>query len=253
MLIAHVGKRADSAGSFVAVIRRRAAIPTTFEADPPRFRHAQLWPRAAELLGDGGTRALLASAAALLGVRRVSVHRLLNEETHALGAPVTGVTLGMLSHQKVPAYLELRRETSEREVKRRLDDGAECVVAWRDGRIVAARWLRTDFAEITYLGAAVHLHPGVWYTFDAFTHPEERQQGISGMVTAAIMKRATNHCATALINAFVPENREGRGLARRRSQPIGTLRSVRLGPWRVVACRLPPGYLGAPMPLGSAI
>jgi GNAT superfamily N-acetyltransferase len=193
---------------------------------------------------------LLWGALAELGVRRVTVYRVGIKEALARGEPVPGVTLGLLSHRQVSAYVALRPDTPESEVRRRLQDGAECVAAWRDGLLVATRWLRTGKAEIAYLGAAMSVSPGVWYAFDAFTLPEERRRGISGMVTAALVKRAQNLGATAVINAVVPENREGRGLARR-SEPLGVLRSLRLGRWRIVASRLPPGYLGTPGPLGS--
>jgi hypothetical protein len=126
------------------------------------------------------------------------------------------------------------------------------VTAWRGGRLVATRWLSSGHADINYLGATLRLAPGVWYAFDAFTSPSERRRGISGMVTAALVQRAESLGAIAVINAVLPENRGGRGLARRRSEPLGMLRSMRFGRWRIVASRLPRGYLGAPAPIRSA-
>lgn len=249
MLTTRDPRRDEYKGSLVAVVRQPAPVRTR-RPDDRRYRPIPLWRRAAGTLTEAGPRALLWGALAELGVRRVTVYRVGIKEALARGEPVPGVTLGLLSHRQVSAYVALRPDTPESEVRRRLQDGAECVAAWRDGLLVATRWLRTGKAEIAYLGAAMSVSPGVWYAFDAFTLPEERRRGISGMVTAALVKRAQNLGATAVINAVVPENREGRGLARR-SEPLGVLRSLRLGRWRIVASRLPPGYLGTPGPLGS--
>lgn len=205
------------------------------------------------MLREGGPRALLWSGLAIVGVRRVIVYRVTTTEAVARGEPVPGVTVGLLSDHQVSAYRALRPDTPESAVRRRLQDGAACFAAWRDGRLVAARWLTTGRAEIGYLGAAVGLCPGVWYAFDAFTLPAERRRGVSGMVTAALVRRAENLGATAVINVVAPENRYGRGLARRRSQPLGVLGGLRLGRWCVVAARLPAGYLGVPAPPRSTV
>jgi hypothetical protein len=126
-------------------------------------------------------------ALAFLGVRRVSVYRVGTKKALARGESVPGVTGKLLSHRQVSAYLALRPDTSKSEVKQRLQDGAECLAAWREGRLVAAGCLTTGHAQIGYLGATLSLRSGVWYAFDAFTLPAERRRGISGMITAALV------------------------------------------------------------------
>lgn len=263
-MIKRRGLDAEYPGRYIAMIREpdrtggklRDATVHDFtareEVDWSRILWCQpvrIWKRGIDILSAEGMRGLLASAVALLGFRRVTVYRIADKEALTRGAPVPGVTLSVLSDQHLPAYLALRPDALESEVMRRLQDGAECLAAWRDGRLVATRWLTAGRAEISYIGAALRLHPDVWYAFDAFTSAQERQQGVGGMVTAAVVQRAKQRGATVIINAVVPENRAGRGLAQHRSQPLGMVRSLCLGRSRILACGLPPGYVGAPAAL----
>lgn len=235
-----------------AVSRQRAAPRASPEPRLLRPRLAQLPRRCLETLDEGGARALFSAALAAAGIRRLAVYRLEPAEVLARGHPVTGVTVRLLSNDHVPEYLDLRPETPHSELMRRLHAGAECIAAWRDGRLVAARWVQTGRVEISYLGAVLDLCPGVWYAYDAFTTPAERRRGVSGMVAAALVRRAADLGATSVINAVLPENRGGRGLAHRRSRPVGVLRSVRVGPWRLVGGRLPSGYLRTAGPFQRA-
>ena len=186
-----------------------------------------------------------------MGVRRLTVYRLRGEEVLARGPDVPGVTVRTLSRQEISAYVAMRPDTPETEVTRRLRAGAECVTAWRDQRLVAARWRQSGRIEMPYLGVSVQLHPEVSYAYDAYTRPDERRRGVSAMVTAELVKSASRAGAKAVINAVLPENRGGGGLARGRSGPIGVLRSLRLGRWMLIQSRVPPGFFGAPAALGS--
>jgi hypothetical protein len=238
-------------GRFVAVIRV-AALPDAGEHHHRRYGPAQLWRLSRATVAVGGARALLSSTLAAMGVRRLTVYCISPERAEARSAPVPGVTVSALSERQVAAYLELRPDTPGSEVVRRLQAGALCVGAWRDGRLVAARWLETDRPDIEYLGVAVGLRPGVWYAYDAFTEPAERRLGVSALVTAVLMQRAVSLGATFVINAVLPENRGGRALARSRSQRLGLLGSLRIGPWRVVGSSLPAGYVAVVEPLAGA-
>lgn len=238
-------------GRFVAVFRA-PALRDDAEDHHGRYGPAQLWRLSRATLAEGGARALLSSTLAALGVRRLTVYRISPERAEARSAPVPGVTVSALSEPQVAAYLELRPDTPGSEVVRRLQAGALCIAAWRDGRLVAARWLEADRPDIEYLGVAVGLCPGVWYAYDAFTQPAERRRGVSALVTATLMQRAVSLGATSVINAVLPENRGGRGLARRRSQRLGLLGSLRVGSWRLVGSSLPAGYVAVVGPFVGA-
>jgi GNAT superfamily N-acetyltransferase len=214
---------------------------------PARVRHLT-----GETLRAGGPRALFWNALAVAGARRLLLYRMRREDVLARRAPVPGIAVRALSESEIPAYLAMRPGTAETEVLRRLRVGSECVAAWTDGRLVAARWLARGRADVPYLGVSFQLGPGISYAHDAFTEPEQRRRGVSALVTAELVERAFRGGASAVINAVLPENRGGQGLARGRSQRLGVLRSLRLGRWRIVDCRVPPGYLAAPAALGTA-
>jgi GNAT superfamily N-acetyltransferase len=117
--------------------------------------------------------------------------------------------------------------------------------------VVSARWFTTARADVGDVGVSFPVLPEVAYAYDAFTLPEDRGRGIGAMVTAALFECATDAGSARIINAVLPENPSGQGLARRRSKPLGMVRSNRLLDWLIVRCQLPPGYLGAPLPFAS--
>ena len=118
--------------------------------------------------------------------------------------------------------------------------------------MLGARWFTRVSADIGDLGVSLPVQAGVAYSYDAFTAPQQRGRGISAMVTAALFECAIESGATRVINAVLPKNRGGQGLARGRSEQLGMLRSNRLGDWLIVRCRIPSGYLGAPVPFTHA-
>jgi len=161
------------------------------------------------------------------------------------------VSVRPVSKDDIEAYLSIRPGIPERAVLGRLRSGDTCVGAWRGERLVGCRWLADSVVRLGYLGFALPLCPGVAYAYDAFTAHEERGRGVGGIVTAALFDTATARGSGIVINAVLPENLDGQRLARRRSSPIGSLRSIRLGPWLLVSSRVAPGHLGRPVPLGA--
>ena len=199
-------------------------------------------------LGPGGVgRKLLAAA----GVRRLVVYRLAADLVRERAQRVPGVSVRPVSEDDIAAYLAFQPGITERAVLGRLRAGDTCIGAWRGERLVGCRWLADSVVKLGYLGISLPLCSAVAYAYDAFTAHEERGRGVGGMVTAALFDTATARGAGIVINAVVPENLDGRRLARRRSTPIGSLRSIRLGPWLLVDCRVAPGHLGRPVPLGA--
>jgi GNAT superfamily N-acetyltransferase len=169
------------------------------------------------------------------------------EQVLERGGSVPGVTVRPLREADIADYVALLPVSAEL-IDIRLRNRHFCVAAWRGGRIVGARWSTTVSADLRDIGASFPLRPGVTYTYDAFTAPEARGCGIAGMVTAALFERAYSSGSTSVINAVLPENPFGQGLARRRSTLLGTLRSNRVADWLIVRCRIPEGYLGPPVP-----
>jgi acetyltransferase (GNAT) family protein len=244
----------DCAARRIAIVRRVGASAATRNR-PASRRHAiaRLRRRAVKGLREYGPKATISYALTAAGIRRVGrvvVYAMQREKVLKGGPPIRGVTLQVLGGADVPAYLRLQPHTPEEEVTARMRTGDRCIVAWRDGCPVGARWLSTAIAD-TPLGVSFPLRPGVAWAYDAFTVPQERRRGIGAMVTAALFDLASASGATHVINGVLAENCSGQGLARGRSKPLGMVGSRRLGPWLIVRSQVPPGYLGAPVPSGS--
>ena len=237
----------------IAIVRRRAGISaaTPDRAANRRYAIARLRRRSVRALCQ--PKAAISYALATAGIRRTRrlvVYAMQRENVLEGGTPIRGVTLQVLAEADLPAYLRLQPHTPEEEVTARMRKGDRCIVAWRDGCPVGARWLSTAIAGMP-LGVSFPLRPGVAWAYDAFTAPQERRRGIGAMVTAALFDLASAGGATHVINGVLLENRSGQGLARGRSKPLGIVGSRRLGPWLIVRSQVPPGYLGAPLPSGT--
>jgi hypothetical protein len=202
----------------------------------------------AATLGELGPAGVSRKLLAAVWARRVVVYRLVADSVRERAKPVPGVSVRPVSRDDIAAYLAFRPGIRERSVRGQLRAGETCIGAWRGERLVGCRWLADSVVKLGYLGISVPLCPGVAYAYDAFTAHEERGRGVGGIVTAALFEMATARGADIVINAVVPENLDGQRLARRRSSPIGSLRSIRLGPWLLVDSRVAPGHLGRPMP-----
>src|SRR6478672_8293460 len=237
----------------IAIVRRRAGTPAATPDRPANRRYAIARLRRRSVRALCQPKAAISYALATAGIRRTRrlvVYAMQRENVLKGGTPIRGVTLQVLAEADLPAYLSLLPDTPEEMVTARIRQGDRCFVAWHDGCLVGARWLSTAIADMGE-GVAFPLRPGVAYAYDAFTAPQERRRGIGAVVTAALFESASAGGATHVINAVLPENRSGQGLARGRSKPLGMVRSNRFGPWLIVRSQVPPGYLGAPLPAGS--
>jgi GNAT superfamily N-acetyltransferase len=174
------------------------------------------------------------------------------EQVLKRATPVPGVTVKSLTESDIPAYLGMEVPYTEEMVATRLRAGDSCIAAWLAGRIVGVRWVTTAGADIGPLEISFSVWPGIAYAYDAFTAPEERGRGIGAMLTAALFESASSAGAIHVINAVLPSS-SGQALARGRSQMLGTVSAKNIGPWLIVRCQLPCGYLGAPLPMGARV
>jgi ribosomal protein S18 acetylase RimI-like enzyme len=201
----------------------------------------------ATLRGEGLGAAASKVAGALWTRGAVVVFEMHAARVRDRAAPVPGVAVRPLEPADLPAYAESQPSSAEM-VEARLRRGDRCVVAVEGDRVLGSRWATTSSADIPDLWLSFPVCPGVAYSYDAFTLPEARGRGIGAAVTAALFDRVVADGASRVVNAVLPDNRAGQGLARGRSEALGTLRSNRLGDWRLARCRIPPGYLGPPQP-----
>jgi hypothetical protein len=161
-------------------------------------------------------------------------------------ATLPGVLVRPLSDADLVPYRDLRPGTESEEIER-LRRGDRCITAWRGDRLVSVYWVARGEAPVPYLGVSVPLQAGAWSAYDVFTAPDERRAGLHDLVRAEAFRLMRGEGGSALVYAVLPENRGGRGLVSRYApRRLGTLLSIRLGPWRLTRSGVPAGYLGRP-------
>ena len=137
-----------------------------------------------------------------------------------------------LDEQDLDAYETLRPGTA-RQAADRLASGDRCFAAWRDGRLVAVRWLATGSPHVEYLGVQLRLADGEVYHYDTFTDPSERRRGISLASQARLFEALRRDGNRRALRAVLPENRAAVGDATRAGfRPCGRIGYVGLGRWR---------------------
>jgi ribosomal protein S18 acetylase RimI-like enzyme len=209
--------------------------------------------RAIRTLRSEGLGAVMAKAVGALGSGgTVVVFEMRPRRVLERTAPVHGVSVRPLEEADLPDYASSQPSSAEM-VAARLRRGDRCVVAVERGRVLGSRWASTVSADIGDLWLSFPLCPRVAYSYDAFTLPEARGRGIAAAVTAALLEDLIEDGAERVINAVLPDNPAGQGLARERSEAVGTLRSNRFGDWQLARCRIPAGYLGPPQPFKGAV
>ncbi|HUC36525.1 MAG TPA: hypothetical protein VMR97_05325 [Acidimicrobiales bacterium] len=205
--------------------------------------------RAIKAVRDGvPLRELFWRTMAVLGYRRLWIF----VEPPGLWKPVdrpADVEARDLSADDLEAYCSSRPDANSAEFRRRLERGDRCPALWRGGRVVASRWISTQIAEIEYLGLTVGLAPRVEHQYDAYTAPEERGGRLQKLLTAITYKKSAEMGCTDVFYTIGPENRASLGVLLPSARRVGTLASVRLGPWVLPVVRNGEGYLDDVRPI----
>lgn len=212
--------------------------PGAAAAGAPRRTAADLCRRAREVLRDEGPRSLFWKLLGETVYRRAwVVERALTPAAAApaqTAAPSHDCEIGELAEADLSRYLDLRPEADAAELRRRLRDGERCFVARRNGRIDHATWVALDVASIEYLVRTVPLAAGDAYAGEAFTRPTSRGGALSVAVADAMAARLGGEGVRRLLGVVMPENRAGVVSSWRWGyRPIGIMRTLRLGPWRL--------------------
>ena len=143
------------------------------------------------------------------------------------------VTFHRLTESEALEYAEFRADTPAAEIRARLARGMECFIARYEGRIVCATWAMRGRGWDAYLGRDLPLGPADVYLSDTFTEPALRGCGLSPAVAAAIMRHFQDEGCRRMILTVLPENAASlRARAKGGFVLRGTLRTIRLGPWR---------------------
>jgi hypothetical protein len=190
------------------------------------------------------------------GLARAQIYRRLILRERPLSQPFPDVSarvpvcVSLLAAGEIDAYMVFRQNEHAGEIRRRLDEGQWCFVAWHDRHIINAAWAVTGHARIEYLSMEILLAPDEVYAYDGFTSPAFRGLGVTPTREIEMMRYFRDHDYRRLIAAISPENRSVfRAVERVGWGRIGVIGYIGLGPWRHVFCRTergasPPGRAG---------
>ena len=182
------------------------------------------------MLRQEGARALVVRVASETCYRRLLLlEHDLREPLEVEVAP--DLEFGFLDERHLDAHEALRPGTA-RQTAERLAAGHRCFGAWRDGRLVAVRWVATGSPHVEYLGLELRLAEGDVYHYDTFTDPGERRRGISLASQARLFDALRREGHRRAVRAVLPENRAAvADAARAAFRPRGRIGYVRLGRW----------------------
>lgn len=145
-------------------------------------------------------------------------------------SPVPPVEVRLLRPEEAGLLAELHPALTQAVVRQRLEAGAACVTAWRDGRPVGVAWVK--FGEVDMLGRPFLLAPDEALGWWVYTHPSARGQGVATAMLVYRIRFLREAGYRRLIAFVAPENRPGFGPVRRAGyRAIGRVGVVRLGSW----------------------
>lgn len=208
--------------------------------------------RALETLREGGAGALLWRSLAWAGVRRLHLYCRTELDTPVVS--ITGVHVRNLAAADLGAYRSLQPEPqiSDDEYLRRLQAGDVCLGAWHDDRLIATRWMATNEARIPYLGASFLLPPDAVYGYESFASPAVRRCGIHTLLTSEMVMLIRSLGRHMCLSVVLPENRGGVAISSSDARLLGTLATVRIGPWLLTRSSVPSDLIEKLRPLSPA-
>jgi hypothetical protein len=147
---------------------------------------------------------------------------------------LSGVRWGPLSPAEAASVTALNPALTADEVRRRWDEGQQCVGGWLHGSLVHCWWESTRPVYLPYLGRVFKPAPGDVCVVEIFTAPAVRARGIASAAAVRALHRARGQGLTRSIGFIAcwnaPSLRIGQVTTGRTVE--GTVGYLRLGPWR---------------------
>ena len=197
--------------------------------------------RALLTLRDEGLKSFWFKLLAELGYRRLLLVERTLDQPVADFTPGLPVDVAMLAQDELDDYLVFRPGTTRREIADRLRSGHMCVVARREGRIVAAAWIAVQPVWVSFLGCRIDVTPDEGHIYDKFTLPAYRGHGISNAVRTFHLKHLQRAGFRRATGAVLPENVSSlRDDTKGGFRVYGVLCRIKLGPWQRVFLMPPP-------------
>ena len=168
-----------------------------------------------------------------IGYRRVVVLECrLDGELSEIAARLP-VRIALLTSADLEHFGRFRPDLEPSMIRRRLEQGHQCFVAWHEGEIVHAGWAGARPAWVGYLSCEFPLGPGDVYQYDSFTAPAFRGLDLAGARVAWMTRFFRDAKARRLFAVVWPENIAAfRPLEKAGYRRCGWLRVIWCGRWR---------------------
>ena len=98
-----------------------------------------------------------------------------------------------LTESQIDQVLAINPALSEAEIRRRWEDGQECLLGWIGEALAHYRWDATLSPYLPYLGKTLRFLEGDIHGTDNFTHPAFRGRGIYTASSIVALHRARDH------------------------------------------------------------
>jgi hypothetical protein len=112
------------------------------------------------------------------------------------------VRWSILTEAEMPAVHTIHPLMSEAEIRRRWNEGQECLLFWLGQSLVHLRWDTTKPTYLPYLGKTVQPLNGDLLVTEVFTHPAYRRSGIHSVSSVVGLHRSRERGLTRSV-AFV--------------------------------------------------
>ena len=157
------------------------------------------------------------------------------------GGLAGSVIHGFLTRDGIDDYLAFRMSEEDdldpaeapfskahgKRIERRLDAGCVCLMASKQGEMVAGVWAAVGGGDVEYLRCVVRLDPQAVYLQDLYTRPAQRGLGLAPGLIHGMAEHFQGGGCRRLVALVLPENEASlRSLAR-----VGFRRVGRAGYW----------------------
>ena len=164
------------------------------------------------------------------------------------------VTHGVLTRDGIDDYLAFRMSEEDdlnpaeapfskahcKRIERRLDAGCVCLMASKQGGMVAGVWAAVGGGDVEYLRCVVRLDPQAVYLHDLYTRPAQRGLGLAPGLIHGMAEHVQGGGYRRLVALVLPENEASlRSLARVGFRCVGRAGYWGFGRLRWLFCTAP--------------
>jgi GNAT superfamily N-acetyltransferase len=148
-------------------------------------------------------------------------------------SPRLPVTFELVTERDLPAYERFRPGQGVTSMQGCLARGDKCFAAYHEGRIVAAVQVATGQVYVPYLRRRLILQPGDVYSYDSFTLPAYRGDGLAPARAVHVMRYHQQEGYQRMVCLIAVENKAGRQVMQKLGyQSLGLYSYLRVGLWQ---------------------